>query len=1166
MNDEQRGVSSQVNEHNLSATIAEVPVKATRDVKTELSGFDAVKSSRKRPLTSTRNGCVDAASSIQAASKARKSRGAGSRSRRAGERSPVIPWPEVFTSLSQTHRALNIVYTFCSTRKHIATTFDKIKSTVESQNGGKTLTVEDIARLKALLPRSIRFEVVKHSDVATAASESRTSRRRSGKWAAWNDMNSEGLKDTDSAQEGPDSETLIFQFVDADLKRGESKSEKKGNVVDDELRIPVYSHKQMLNLIEKRNARFSDAVNAFLATCHEEFVDPVIKLEEMKAAFVPSSPSRNPRLALPLKIPKDRKSMAEIIEDITSADWYSGQIVPGGRRTFDQRPAVFGSLDIKLSQNLVNALFNTRGITNFYSHQAEAINNLSAGHNIIVSTSTSSGKSLIYQLPMLIALEADRNARGIYIFPTKALAQDQRRAMKELLSFLDGLEEVMVETFDGDTPREERDIIREHARIIFTNPDMLHVTILPRSDYWQTFLKELRYVVVDELHVYNGLFGAHVSLVMRRLRRLCAAMGNHDLQFISCSATVSNPVQHMRTIFGVEDIELTDIDGSPSGRKEFLCWNTPFLVPDDPSSGRGSSFVETARLFAYLVLQGVRVIAFCKIRRQCEILLGTIRDEFRRLNRSDASKLVMGYRGGYSPQDRRQIEREMFEGRLLGIVATSALELGVDIGSLDAVISHGFPFSISNFRQQVGRAGRRNNDSLSILVGDTFALDQHYMRNPGELFTKPNCELQVDLDNELILESHLQCAAYELPVDPDRDRQYFGKATRELASLRLEKDSSGMYYCNARFLPQPSRHVSLREIDEISYAIIDTTNGSNDVIEEIEESDVFFTVYEGGIYLHQGYSYLVEELNLDRHFARVKRVHVDWRTSQRDFTDVDAIETEARRPLSSKSSHHAYFGKIRIRTLVFGYFKMDKAGNIFEAVELNNPAIERRSKGFWLDVPLEALEILKSRNMNAAAAIHAAEHALMLLLPSFVISSPGDVRAECKNAAKEIGPQHRRKGNNTRALPTPPTRQRPARLVFYDSRGGPSGSGVANKAFEFAPKLLNRAITRIDTCPCRCPQGCAECVANERCKEMNAVLSKAGASVILRSLAGVKICVDDLPWGEDLPVERLKYDMKGYPDLGQGQELPAGLETVIPAKPVGGDSKKVVVYDLDEGD
>ncbi|KAI5308765.1 hypothetical protein KEM55_004923 [Ascosphaera atra] len=314
--------------------------------------------------------------------------------------------------------------------------------------------------------------------------------------------------------------------------------------------------------------------------------------------------------------------------------------------------------------------------------------------------------------------------------------------------------------------------------------------------------------------------------------------------------------------------------------------------------------------------------------------------------------------------------------------------------------------------------------------------------------------------------------------------------------------------------------------------------------------------------------YLVLELNIDRRFARVKRVQVEWRTSQRDFTDVDAVETEARRPLSRQSSCQAFFGTMKIHTLVFGFFKMDKAGHILEAVELDNPPIERKSKGFWFDVPTEALAILKSRNMNAAASIHAAEHAMMSLLPSFVISSPNDVRTECKNAAKEIGPQHNRaRRYNANALPIP-TRQRPARLVFYDTRGGPMGSGIAKKAFEFAPKLLNQAIARIESCPCPTPQGCAECVANERCKEMNVVLSKAGALVILRCLAGLKIEVESLPWGEEPPAGKqgLKLEDGGFLGAGVARELSAGLETIIPAQPVGGRPGKVVVYELDDDD
>ena len=479
----------------------------------------------------------------------------------------------------------------------------------------------------------------------------------------------------------------------------------------------------------------------------------------------------------------------------------------------------------------------------------------------------------------------------------------------------------------------DRHMLRDEGRIIFTNPDMLHITILPQEEKWRTFLQNLRFVVVDELHVYNGLFGSHVAFIMRRLRRICAAVGNHRVKFVSCSATVANPEEHMRTIFGVGNIKLIDFDGSPSGRKEFLCWNTPFKDPGDPTSGRGDAMAETARLFCQLILRGIRVIAFCRVRKQCEVLITAVRNEAANLERQDLAARIMGYRGGYAPQDRRKIEREMFDGKLMGIVATNALELGVDIGSLDAVITVGFPYTIANLRQQSGRAGRRNKDSLSVLVGDCFATDQYYMENPDEIFTKPNCELQVDLQNMLVLEGHIQCAAFEMPIRPDEDKLYFGKQLPEIAEERMVKDPLGFYHCNERFRPQPSRCVAIRDTEDGHFAVIDITNGRNIVLEEVEPSRAFFTIYEGGIFLHQGYTYLVKEFSPEQRYAKVMLVKVDWTTQQRDYTDVDPIETEAIRRIPDSLSR-AYYGAIKIRAVVFGFFKVDKKRRILDAVQV----------------------------------------------------------------------------------------------------------------------------------------------------------------------------------------------------------------------------------------
>lgn len=1136
------------NEDQRSENLAELPVNASETHKTaeaEPQDDDVNATGVKKPKVRRNDN-----------SQAKKTTAAKSKPKAPKKRTPVAPWPDEFKRLSQTHRALNLVYTFCCTRKHFATTFENIKKAVQAQLGqGKELTAEDIAKVKVLIPQTVRFEYVDEAklEVMTLGDKDIADYGRNKARDAWN---AESLQDRDESQFGSlqiSKDVLLFEFLDADLKR-EVQDPKTGEpskpfrrIRDEDLKMPVYSQKQMLKLIEKRNAKFSEAIDAFLVRCEDELIDPSLLLEQEKDAFIPTPPgshSNTPAVASkpPPSIPKQRKSIDEIITEIREMEWYHSQIVPEGHRVFDALSPVYGELTFQLSQGLVNALYNTRGITELYSHQAQAINNLYDGHDVIVSTSTSSGKSLIYQIPMLHELEKDANSRGMYIFPTKALAQDQRRSMMDLLQFMNGLENTIVETFDGDTPMDSRNLIRDEARIIFTNPDMLHVTILPQESSWRTFLKNLKFVVVDELHVYNGLFGSHVAFIMRRLRRICAAVGNRHVKFISCSATVANPEEHMKSIFGIDDVKLVDFDGSPSGRKEFICWNTPFKDPADPTSGRGDSVAETARLVCQLILRGVRVIAFCRIRKLCEILLQAVRNEFKALERPEVGKMVMGYRGGYSPQDRRQIEKEMFEGKLMGIVATNALELGVDIGSLDAVVTLGFPYSISNLRQQSGRAGRRNKDSLSVLIGDRYPTDQHYMQNPEEIFTRPNCSLQIDLDNELILEGHVQCAAFEMPIRPDEDSVYFGDRLLTLTPTRLIKDNMGFYHCHDRFRPHPSRCVSIRDTEDHHFAVIDTTNNRNIVLEEVEASRAFFTIYEGGIFLHQGQTYLVQELNPEKHFARVLRVHVDWSTQQRDFTDIDPIETETMRPVSTDPNpHRAFFGSVQIHSVVYGFFKIDKRGRVLDAVEVDNPPIDILTKGMWLDVPTRAIEILQSHRLNIAAAIHAAEHAVLSLLPSFVVSSPGDVRTECKVAKKELGrPLRQSSGFGSRDDPQktlqPPARQRPARLTFYDAKGGACGSGIASKAFEFIGVLLRRAVARIEACTCLSPQGCVECVCDERCKEMNVVMSKAGAGVVLKSLLGWEIDVDALPWGEDLE--------GGDFGLSSG-ELVGGLETVI---------------------
>lgn len=1009
-----------------------------------------------------------------------------------------IQWPAHFKSLDRLQQSLNTVYTFCCARKHLATTFDTIKSSVENLTG-KPLTIEDVAQIKCIVPESINFDYIDEESLAVHVLE---------QGERWTDKAHHDLFET--KRNAKEIETvLLFEYVDGELKRKINREkEGHGRRLKPELKMPTFTPAAMKKLIDKRNLKFTKAVNIFLNKCASDSVDPVAQLDSTFSTYLPIKPqvvvTTNASNTIQSAIASDtRPLISDLLVDLRDADDYAGQIVNGGHRTIPEQQPTYGSLSRSLSQTLVNTLFNTKGITELYAHQAQAINHLWDGHHVIVSTSTSSGKSLIYQIPVLYALEHDRDTRAMYIFPTKALAQDQMRSLRELLASMPSLKDVVVETFDGDTPMKDRQRIREDASIIFTNPDMLHLTILPQESSWRTFLKNLKYVVVDELHVYNGLFGSHVAFIMRRLRRVCATVGNRRAQFISCSATMANPEAHMKTIFGVDDVKLTDNDGSPNGRKEFICWNPPYVDGMDPSSGRVSTIREASKILIYLMLRGIRTIAFCKVRKACEVFVKQVRQDLEACERPDLIDRVMSYRGGYTPQDRRKIEQEMFKGALLGIIATNALELGVDIGSLDAVLMIGFPYSISAMRQQSGRAGRRNKDSLAMYIADPFPMDQHYMCNPDELFTMPNTELQVDLSNTLVMEGHVQCAAAEMPINVEDDQLYFGKLLRDIAEERLVKDDNGFYHCHPRFLPQPSRQVGIRDTEDGHFAIIDVTQNRNTVLEELEPSRANFTVYEGAIFMHQGRTFLVRELNPEQRFAKVVLAqNIEWSTRQRDYTDTDPIETEITRRIPDSPSK-AFYGAVRITRIVYGFFKIDKRNNIMDAVDVDNPPIVIFTKGMWIDIPKRALELLARRRIHCAASIHSAEHALLSLLPNFVMSNEGEVRTECKVALKEH-------------LPKESNRKRPARITLYDAKGGASGSGLSLKAFEFIHVLLGQAIARLNNCQCK--NGCPSCTSSSLCS--GEVQNKTGAGVILRILAGEVVDEESVPMGEEPDEER----------------------------------------------
>ncbi|KAG0147441.1 hypothetical protein CROQUDRAFT_42913 [Cronartium quercuum f. sp. fusiforme G11] len=927
--------------------------------------------------------------------------------------SPVPPWPEHFKDLQRVYQALNTVFTFCSARKHLHTTIDNMRSSIESLLKAP-LALESIAQIKTLLPIVVRFVYVERE--ALGALEKLSNKKIAAKkdFEIYEALpNAESSGDASQHKAKAQDEVLLFQFIDGELKSAQkshllptnprsSRQIKPPSPSLKDLLMPTYSPKEMSKMIEKRNLKFKEAIDELILACaaQEPPIDPVTVLIDSSQEHMPCRSGLPPnqkmtldskqRLQHYLEHPEERPTIQSLLSEMIQDVYYRDQIVPGGQRTTPPRMASFGKLDQPLSSTLTAALFSTKQIRDLYSHQADAINHLATGGHVIVSTSTSSGKSIVYQLPMLQALENDQCSCGLYIFPTKALAQDQKRALSDLIyecgpEFTD----VKVVNFDGDTPREERQSIRETANIIYTNPDMLHLTILPNEQLWRRFFQNLKYVVVDELHVYSGLFGSHMSFLMRRLRRICEAVGNHSVQFISCSATIQNPVEHMKTIFGLSDVHLVSQDGSPTGAKQHVIWNPPFVDEKDPGQGRLSSLSESTRLFRFLISNGVRTIVFCRIRKSCELMIRQVREELVREDRQDLVSRVRSYRSGYTAQERRSIEQEMYSGELLGIIATTALELGIDIGNLDAVLTLGFPHSLSGLRQQAGRAGRRNKESLSILILDQKASNQYFAQHPDQLFDAAESEIWLDLENENVVGGHLQCAADEIPIHSIDDQVYFGADLPAFCQANLIQDEHGYFHPHPRFHPHPAQHLSIRKNEEVSYSIVDVSIGREPkILEEIEASRVMYECYEGAIFIHQGQTFQVVGLDHSSTICKLREVTVDYLTRPRELNELDPIRTMRIKAIPNSSSFACY-GTIKITSTVYGYLKLDRRQNVLDSFELPTEPLLRQSKGFWLDLPLSAIITLRKYEIHLPTAVHAAEHALLNL-------AGDDLKLDCR--------------------------------------------------------------------------------------------------------------------------------------------------------------------------
>ena len=703
------------------------------------------------------------------------------------------------------------------------------------------------------------------------------------------------------------------------------------------------------------------------------------------------------------------------------------------------RPAQIAELAPPLPAPLRRAL-GAQGIGGLYTHQVHAMERIRRGISAVVVTRTASGKTLCYNLPALERLLAEPRARFLYLFPTKALAQDQLRGLQRWAELVPELG-LRAGTYDGDTPMHQRKRIRDEAHIALTNPDMLHAAILPHHGKWADFLARLELVVIDEIHLYRGAFGANVANVVRRLKRLCAHHGSQP-RFLCCSATIANPVELAEHLTG-ESVALIDQDGSPRGRKLFALWNPPLLSA--ATMERRSANTEASELLGRLLRERSPGIAFVRTRRATELLVRYAREQLGAA--SALGSKLRAYRGGYLPEERREIERQLFSGELLGVVSTNALEIGIDVGALDAAILVGYPGSIASLWQQAGRAGRRSEDSLALLIAHNLPLDQYLMQHPRYLFERPTENAVLDPDNPHVLLGHLRAAAYELPLRPgELDR--FGEFAPALVELlegsgQLKRVQGRFYWAQPGY---PAQDFSLRDASDSVYTIVDQAD-PNRVIGTVDEASAFSQVHREAVYLHEAETYFVRELDLTQKIAYVERAETDYYTQAVTETDVRVVEEETRK-------------RWRRSELAFGLLDVTEIVTLFRKIQfgsrdsigfgnLDLPPQILHTVGLWLLPPAAALAEVVQSGRSPAEGLLGISNVMQEIVPLFVMCDRSDI------------------GSSVHAKSTAGVA-----LYLYDKY--PGGLGFAHKVYELIEEVLRSCLLLIQGCECKA--GCPSCV------------------------------------------------------------------------------------------
>ncbi len=710
-------------------------------------------------------------------------------------------------------------------------------------------------------------------------------------------------------------------------------------------------------------------------------------------------------------------------------------------KTLPPRPARLAPFPEALDPRLKEALAK-RGVPSLYTHQAQAVEAILAGEHVCVVTPTASGKTLCYNLPVLHTLLQNPEARALYLFPTKALSQDQ---MHELKSTITDLEvQIGTYTFDGDTPATARKAVRTAGHIVVTNPDMLHSGILPHHTIWIRLFENLRYVVIDEVHHYRGVFGSHLANVIRRLKRICAFYGSNP-QFICCSATIANPQEIAERIVE-QPMRLINDNGAPAGEKHFLFYNPP--VVNAELGIRKSSVKEAARLARELISKDIQSIVFARSRLRVEILTTYLKESVRRMGKDH--NLVKGYRGGYLPTERRAIEKGLRQGEIMTVVSTNALELGIDIGALDVCVMTGYAGSVASTWQQAGRAGRRNSVSLIVLVATSAPLDQYIINHPAYFFEQAPESATVDPNNLIVLTSHLKCAAFEIPF---AEGERFGldpTSTAEildyLAENRVLRKSRNKWHWSAE--TYPASEISLRTAAPGNVVILDTTDNGR-VIGEVDFFAAPVEVYQNAIYLHQSQQYTIDSLDLEDRKAYARPVEVDYYTDAEMKVDLRVIDVFESRPVAEALR---CCGELSVTWLptIYKKIKFGTHENVGWG-EIHLPEQTMHTTGYWIEFPEIIGEGVGLGPEALGEALNALANVLRQVAPVQVLCDPTDIRATAMLRAPMTG------------LPT---------VFLYESY--PGGVGFSEKLFHHHQRILEAAISLL--AGCHCAEGCPSCV------------------------------------------------------------------------------------------